>query len=114
MKKRYRTLRFRFEPEPRFELRPVPPAPFRGTGETKLEQLKGRLLRELLAGNNDPVLNAPLRRATNEAAALAWTTSFPLLVFPELLREKSAAAVRYAKRQEALLKRPGPTIWEAA
>jgi hypothetical protein len=44
-------------------------------------------------------LNAPLRRAANEAAALAWVTFYPLLVFPVLFEEKTAVAVRQAQRQ---------------
>jgi len=40
-----------------------------------------------------------LRRAANEAAALAWVTTFPLLVFPVLFEEKTALAVRQAARQ---------------
>ena len=46
-----------------------------------------------------PELNAPLRRAANDAAALAWATVFPLLVFPVLFEEKTEAALRRAERQ---------------
>ena len=89
----------RFAPETRFELRPVPPAPFRANLESNFEQLKNRLLAEHLADNERPELNAPLRRAANEAAALAWVTRYPLLVFPALFEEKTEAAVRQAERQ---------------
>ena len=89
----------RFAPETRFELRPAPPAPFRANLESNFEQLKNRLLAERLADDERPELNAPLRRAANEAAALAWVTRYPLLVFPALFEEKSAAAVRQAERQ---------------
>ena len=89
----------RFEPEPRFELRPVPPAPFRATQETEFERLKDGLLAEQLQQATQVELNAPLRRAANEAAALSWVTLFPLLVFPVLFEEKTAAAVRQAERQ---------------
>ncbi len=85
-------------PETRFELRPAPPAPFRATRETEFERLKTRLLTEQLAGAK-PELNALLRRVANEAAALAWVTFYPLLVFPVLFEEKTAVAVRQAKRQ---------------
>jgi hypothetical protein len=85
-------------PEAGFELRPAPPAPFRVTRETEFERLKTRLLAKRLAGAK-PELNAPLRRAANEAAALAWVTFYPLLVFPMLFEEKTAAAVRQAERQ---------------
>ena len=100
----------RFGPETRFELRPAsalrsssatedgPPAPFRATRETEFEQLKTRLLAEQLAVAT-PELNIPLQRAANEAAALAWVTFYPLLVFPVLFEEKTAAAARQAQRQ---------------
>jgi hypothetical protein len=87
-----------FGPETRFELRPAPPAPFRATRETDFERLKTRLLTEQLAGAM-PELNVPLRRAANEAAALAWVTFYPLLVFPVLFEEKTAIALRQAQRQ---------------
>ena len=89
----------KFAAETRFELRPAPPAPFRANLESDFEQLKNRLLAEHLADNERPELNAPLRRAANEAAALAWVTRYPLLVFPALFEEKTAAAVRQAERQ---------------
>ena len=110
MSKRYKRPFARFAPEAWFEVASVPPAPFRGTRETELDKLKDRLLRELLAETDNTALYAPLRRATNEAAALAWTTPFPLLLLPELLREKAATARRYVKRQEALLRRHYPTM----
>jgi hypothetical protein len=86
-----------FGPETRFELRPAPAVPFRAAQETRFERLKDRLLaRQLTAA---PELNVPLRRAANEAAALAWATVFPLLVFPVLFEEKTEAALRRAERQ---------------
>ena len=66
----------RFGPETRFELRPAPPAPFRATQETEFERLKNKLLAQQLV-QATPELNVPLRRAANEAAALAWATEFP-------------------------------------
>ncbi len=89
----------RFAPETRFELRLVPPAPFRASLESDFELLKNQLLDEQLDVNEAAELSAPLRRAANEAAALAWVTRYPLLVFPALFEEKIAAAVRQAKRQ---------------
>jgi hypothetical protein len=88
----------RFAPETRFELRPAPTVPFRAIQETEFEQLKNKLLSEQLV-EATPELNAPLRRAANDAAALAWATIFPLLVFPALFEEKIAAAVLRAERQ---------------
>jgi len=89
----------RFAPETRFELRPNPPAPFRAFQETEFERLKTRLLAEQLAEAPTAELNTPLRRAANEAAALAWVTLYPLLVFPELFEEKTRTVVRQAERQ---------------
>jgi hypothetical protein len=88
----------RFDPETRFEVRANPPAPFRAVQETEFERLKSRLLAQQLL-DAAPELNAPLRRAANDAAALAWATVFPLLVFPVLFEEKTEAAVRQTERQ---------------
>src|ERR1700722_16545747 len=87
-----------FTPETRFELRANPASPFRATQETEFERLKNRLLAQQLP-DAAPELNAPLRRAANDAAALAWATVFPLLVFPVLFEEKTDAAVLRAGRQ---------------
>jgi len=89
----------RFQPETHFEVVPVPPVPFRGTQETELDRLKDRLLREWLQHAPNEELYAPLRRAANEAAGLAWFTPFPLLFFPGLLEEKARAALRQGARQ---------------
>lgn len=96
MSKRVKT---RFGPETRFAVRPVPAAPFRALQEDELERLKGRLLRQRLNENGVPEINLRLRRAANEAAALAWVTHFPLLVFPVLFEEKAGAALLQAQRQ---------------
>jgi hypothetical protein len=88
----------RFAPETRFEVRANPPAPFRATQENEFERLKNRLLAQQLF-DAAPELNAPLRRAANDAAALAWATVFPLLVFPVLFEEKTRAAFQQAERQ---------------
>jgi hypothetical protein len=92
-------LRAKFRPETRFEVRPAPPAPFRATQETEFERLKNRLLTETLLATAQPDLNVAIRRAANEAAALAWVTFYPLLVFPSLFEEKLRLALRHAERQ---------------
>jgi len=89
-----------FAAETRFEVRPNPAFAER---ETEFERLKARLLAEELR-EAEAELNAPLRRAANEAAAIAWATVFPLLVFPALFEEKIAAAVRQAERQARIYK----------
>jgi hypothetical protein len=88
-----------FAPETRFELRPAPPAPFRANLENEFERLKAQLLAEKLFLAKSPKLYAPLRRVANEAAAVAWATLFPLLVFPVLFEEKIEALKRQTRRQ---------------
>src|ERR1700677_3752300 len=92
-----------FAPETRFELRPIPPAPFRANLENELERLKSQLLAEQLYLAKQAELYAPLRRAANEAAALAWATLFPLLVFPVLFEEKIEGLTHQARRQKRIL-----------
>jgi hypothetical protein len=94
-----KTLRARFAPETRYEVAPIPAVPFRATCETELEHLKERLLRQALADTADADFYAPLRRAANEAASVAWMTPFPLLFLPELFAEKQSAARQHAARQ---------------
>lgn len=89
----------RFAPETRFEVPTVPPAPFRANLENEFEQLKSQLLAEQLYLADETELYAPVRRAANDAAAIAWATPFPLLVFPVLFEEKTATVLRQAKRQ---------------
>jgi len=100
-----RKLPTRFGPEARFQVKPAPPAPCRALQETELERLKRRLLREWLVATADPELNAPLRRAANEAAALAWTTNVPLLLFPALFEEKVRTAIFQVARQGRIWER---------
>jgi hypothetical protein len=105
MNARYRWVPTRFGPETRFEVRPTPAAPFRGNHETELERLKNRLLREELYELPRPEFNGYVRRAANEAAALAWVTPYPLLVFPTLFEEKTETALLQAERQESVRRR---------
>ena len=105
MNKRLRQLKTRWGPDSRFEVSPTPAAPFRGALETELDYLKDRLLRRLLDEAVDPDLYAPLRRAANEAASLAWITPYPLLVFPALLEEKAGTAQAQYARQRSVRRR---------
>ena len=86
-------------------MRTAPEAPFRATEETILERLKNRLLRSELNRVAEVELTAPVRRAANEAAALAWETTVPLLVFPALFEEKVRTALGQAARQAAIRER---------
>ena len=95
----------RFGARTRFAVLPKPAAPFRGAQEAELERLKARLLQEAIGQTVDPELNAPLRRAANEAAALAWASWYPLLLFPAVFEEKAQAAVRQTARQAQIRRR---------
>ena len=96
------TLKPDFAPPTRFEVQPVP---YRAQQDTELEQLKTRLLKELLLEAENPEQNVLLRRAANDALALAWATPFPLLLFPTLLEEKAAAMLAHNEQQQRILGR---------
>ena len=91
-----------FGAETRFEVQPLDS--IRAIHENEFEPLKARLLaiRQREAGTK---WDALLRDAANDAAALAWTTPVPLLVFPALFEEKAAAAVLRNRRQARILKK---------
>jgi hypothetical protein len=110
MKTNYKRVPTRFAPPTPFEVKPVPPAPFRAIQETELERLKNRLLVRRLNELNEPEFNATARRAANEAAALAWVTPYPLLVFPGLLDEKIETALTYAERQASIRERSAELV----
>ena len=104
----------RFRPERRFEVRAVPVAPFRAMQESELERLKGRLLRRQLDDAETTELYAPLRRAANDAAALAWSTSLPLFFFPALLEEKVSEARQRIEKRKRIRARARVLFSEAA
>jgi hypothetical protein len=105
MNANYRRVPTRFGPETRFAVKPVPAAPFRAVQENRFERLKTILLDERLEELLDPAFNTYVRNAANEAAALAWVTPYPLLVFPGLFEEKADSAVKLAEKQEEVLER---------
>ena len=99
MNAKYQRLRAEFGPEVRFEVKPEPPGPFRVAQESRFEALKAQLLAERLGQVWKPEWHGSVRGAANEAAALAWVTPYPLLVFPVLFEEKSDAALARFVRQ---------------
>jgi hypothetical protein len=102
---KYRRVPTKFGPDVGFEVAPSPPSPFRAKNEAEFERLKAQLLAERLEGGWNLRLASHLRRAANEAAALAWVTRYPLLVFPTLFEEKAEAALFRAERQEQIRQR---------
>jgi len=105
MNRYYRRVPTRFGPETGFEVKPSLAAPFRAREEAELERLKERLLAEWLERRGQPQFGSHLRGAANEAAALAWVTRYPLLVFPALFEEKADVALLRAARQEQIRQR---------
>lgn len=82
--------------------------PHRGAMEEQLEGLKEQLLFPLLSSIENAALIHELRWAANEAAALAWFTICPMLVLPELLKEKVSAALQRWELQQLLWRRHAP------
>jgi hypothetical protein len=80
-------------------------SPFDGAAETELDQLKNRLLARELERTATLEQNVGLRRAANDAAALAWLTPYPLLLLPVLFEEKARAARIKAGRQALIRER---------
>ena len=105
MNAKYRRVPARFARDVSFEVQPVRAAPFRAAQEARFERLKHRLLLSSLNELPQARANARLRRAANEAAALAWVTAFPLLVFPALFEEKARTALLQAQRQAQVRER---------
>jgi hypothetical protein len=103
----------RFAPEKRFEVIPLPEALSRRNLAAKIEQLKLALVKEELSNARDPIQFRRLIMLANEAAALALTTPFPILVLPVLLEEKLEHARKQAERQNAIWSRSEQLFAEA-
>src|SRR5437763_830662 len=101
----YRKVPTRFSRPTRFAVQPTQVAPFRAVKEARFEQLKRRLLLTKLDQLPDTRTNAQLRRAANDAAALAWLTPYPTLLFPVLFDEKARTGLDYARRQRRVRER---------
>lgn len=95
--------RIAFAPDEEFD------APFL-EGEP-LREAFAKLRDELLAAEVEATetlgLKAPLEHAANEAAGLAWTTGFPLLVFPGLYAEKATGVRLREDRARRIKERSG-------
>ncbi len=79
--------------EPRFEREEV---------ETRFSGLKDELLDGVLGETQTIELHRRLKHAANEAAGLAWTTEFPLLVFPTLFDEFAQRERTRHTRQQSI------------
>jgi hypothetical protein len=105
MNTKWKRLEAEFRPEIRFEVEPAASAPFRVAQENHFERLRGRLLADRLKLTWGARSVSQLRRAANEAAALAWVTPYPLLVFPVLFEEKAEHALLLLDRQQRVKER---------
>jgi hypothetical protein len=105
MNRSYRRVPARFASATRFRLRPATPAPFRALEENRFEQLKNELLRARLEQDWENSDCSHVRRAANDAAALAWLTPYPLLVFPVLFEETADVGLHRAKQQQSIRER---------
>ncbi len=73
--------------------------------QAEFQRLRMQLLLQRQAQMASRALDARLLSAATEAAALAWVTSYPLLVFPLLFDEKADQALAHARRQEEIRQR---------
>ncbi len=95
-----RRVPMRFDRQTRFKLKPRFALWSDAQAQSAFEHLKVRLMTPVLDEASDPDLQRQLRLAANEAAAVAWTTPYPLLILPVLLQEKAAEAHQYVLRRE--------------
>ena len=92
MKNTTRKLRPKFEAATRFRLKPVRAGVPTDTQAAAFTKLKDQLVRQLLEQTPATDHHEYLRQVVSEAEALAWATTFPVLVFPTLVEEKTATA----------------------
>jgi len=98
-----------FDPETEFEADVLRGAPLKQA----FAGLQDELINETLGGTETLALHAPVKQAANEAAGLAWTTGFPLLVFPTLFQEKVERARVQQDRAERIKARTADLLMEA-
>jgi hypothetical protein len=79
----------------------------------RFEELKEHLLKRLLRREIDPHNRKDLSLTVNEAAALAWTTPYPLLVLPSLLSEKVSKLRQHQARQNRIRMATLPIVNES-
>jgi hypothetical protein len=84
------------------------------TVNLELQQLRSSLLESYLQGVSNAAIQGRFDSAANEAASIAWATTYPLLVFPVLLQEKLVEAERKARVQRGIYRRSQKIISLAA
>jgi len=105
-----------FEEDPGFEV-----LPFNATAEvprvareldTEFATLQEKLLENAFSHTETLSLFGAIRQAANEAAGLAWTTEFPLLVYPALFDEKTLSFRKREQRQQQIMARSHALVEE--
>ena len=105
-----RKLRTYFDPDTEFEAPLLEGGPLRET----FYGLQETLVNETLETTETLALHEALRGAANEAAGLAWTTPYPLLVFPALFNEKAERVRRQEQRALRIKAQSADLMMEAA
>lgn len=91
-------LRPYFDPETEFETEILSGEPLKETFATLHEALVAQTIQE----TETLGLHPRVKQAASEAAGLAWTTGFPLLVFPALFQEKVHRARREQEKAQRI------------
>ena|SRR2546422_439575 len=107
------TLTPEFGPEVRFELRPTGQNQCFDRIEKEFRELRERLTSDALEQVYALGLHEKIEHAANDAAALAWTTSYPLLFWPMLFAEKANAARLQVQKQGLILDRSSALVERA-
>ena len=105
MNTRYKTGPTRFKPKPRSAAGPLRLDLARRNQQAEFQRLQKQLLLQRQAQLAARAADNRLLSAAREAAALAWVTPYPLLVFPLLFDEKADLALASAQRQEEIRQR---------
>ena len=94
-----------FEPEVSFTVRPTARTASIDPVSIGLARLKKTELQRHRNTLRVPFKRRLIHSALNEAESIAWASPYPLLVFPELAKEKAAWATHYIRRQEEIWRR---------
>lgn len=80
--------------------------------DTEFATLQEKLLENAFSHTETLSLYGAIRQAANEAAGLAWTTEFPLLVYPSLFDEKTLTFRKREQRQQQIMARSHALVEE--
>lgn len=107
-------LKPRFAPEARFEVNISSEGRRRRELAARLEDLRVRLLRRQVMHASSMEQIPAIQRAAEDAAARAWYSPCPLLLFPLLFEELTESARATAQRQERIRQQSRELLARAA